>query len=225
MASLKFKPHGILFQLGSSANKKPKKFKPYPAKCEWSESEEKEKGEREGRSEKRRREEEERTKRKRKEERDKSKVCREEKSKEERKTQTKRGRGKRREKLAEGREETEEEESVFFGPLLGIIFPLLLGSEFSPKLGLIFSYLLLGPQKKLANGWQSMIFFLLYLGLQQRRPIVCGQILCFLLLGPPIFWQNWNSLFCFHALGPSILSLQKFTKSYGYALVLFTILG
>ena len=36
-------------------------------------------------------------------------------------------------------------------------------------------------------------------------------------------------LFCFHALGPSILSLQhSFTKSYGYAgyaLVLFTILG
>ena len=41
MASMKFKPHGILFQLGSSANKKPKKFKPYPAKCEWSEEEEK----------------------------------------------------------------------------------------------------------------------------------------------------------------------------------------
>ena len=53
MAPLKFKPHGILFQVGSSANKKPKKFKPYPAKCES--SEEKEKGEREGRSEKRRR--------------------------------------------------------------------------------------------------------------------------------------------------------------------------
>ena len=51
-------------------------------------------------------------------------------------------------------------------------------------------------------------FFLLYLGLQQRRPIVCGQIWCFLLLWPPIFWQNWTSLFCFHALGPSILSLQ-----------------
>ena len=31
---MKFKPHGILFQLGSSANKKPKKIKPYPAKCE-----------------------------------------------------------------------------------------------------------------------------------------------------------------------------------------------
>jgi hypothetical protein len=58
-------------------------------------------------------------------------VCREEKSREERKTQTKRGRGKRREKLAEGREETEEEESVFFGPLLGILFPLLLGSPFT----------------------------------------------------------------------------------------------
>lgn len=41
MAPLKFKPHGILFQLGSSANKKPKNFKPYPAKCEWSEEKEK----------------------------------------------------------------------------------------------------------------------------------------------------------------------------------------
>ena len=60
----------------------------------------------------------------------------------------------------------------------------------------------------MAHGWQSIIFFLLYLGLQQCRPIVCGQILCFLLLGPPICWQNWKSLFCFHALGPSILSLQ-----------------
>ena len=128
MAPLKFKPHGILFQLGSSANKKPKKIQALSSEM-WMVRGEGKKGR--GRGEVRRAEEErERTKRKRKEERDKSKVCREEKSREERKTQTKRGRGKRREKLAEGREETEEE-SVFFSPLLGILFPLLLGSPFS----------------------------------------------------------------------------------------------
>ena len=67
MAPLKFKPHGILFQLGSSANKKPKNFKPYPAKCEWSEEKEKRGEGGEKWEEKKRKEKEQREKGKRKE--------------------------------------------------------------------------------------------------------------------------------------------------------------
>lgn len=175
-------------------------------------------------------EEKERTKRKRKEERDKSKVCREEKSREERKTQTKRGRGKRREKLAEGREETEEEESVFFGPLLGFFSPFYLAVRLVwPKIRIDFFLPFTWASEKIGPWLAVHYLFSLILGSSAMSAHSCGQILCFLLLGPPICWQNWKSLFCFHALGPSILSLQhSFTKSYGsagYALVLFTILG
>ena len=52
------------------------------------------------------------------------------------------------------------------------------------------------------------LFSLIILGSSAMSAHSCGQILCFLLLGPPICWKNWKSLFCFHALGPSILSLQ-----------------
>ena len=172
-----------------------------------------------GRGEVRREEEEkERTKRKRKEERDKSKVCREEKSREERKTQTKRGRGKRREKLAEGREETEGEESVFLAHCW---------NSFSPFTWQSF-YPLIGPQKKLAHGWQSINLFSLILGSSVMSAHSLRSNFVF-----PFTWAS-------HLLAKlEVIILlpcpwafhfkpATFTKSYGYAgyaLVLFTILG
>ena len=79
MVPLKFEPHGSLFQLGSSANKKPKKS----SLIQRNVNGQRRRTKREGRSEKRRR-----GKRKNKEKseggkrQEQSKVCREEKSRE-----------------------------------------------------------------------------------------------------------------------------------------------
>ena len=156
------------------------------------------KGEREGRSEKRRRGKRKNKEKKERGKRQEQSVQRREEQRR-KKNSNKKGQRKEERETSRGKRGDRGGRECIFGPIVG--------NSFSPFTWQSF-YPLIGPQKKLAHGWQSIIFFLLYLGLQQCRPIVCGQILCFLLLGPPICWQNWKSLFCFHALGPSILSLQ-----------------
>ena len=183
------------------------------------------KGEREGRSEKRRR-----GKRKNKEKKERGK--RQEQSvqrREERKTQTKRGRGKRREKLAEGREETEEEESVFFSPLLGILFPLYLAVRLVwPKIRIDFFLPFNWASEKIGPWLAVHYLFSLILGSSAMSAHSLRSNFVF-----PFTWAS-------HLLAKlEVIILlpcpwafhfkpATFTKSYGYAgyaLVLFTILG
>ena len=123
MAPLKFKPHGILFQLGSSANKKPKKFKPYPAKCEWSGEKEKrgEGGEREGRSEKRRRGKRKNKEKKERGKRQEQSVQRREEQRR-KKNSNKKGQRKEERETSRGKRGDRGGRECIFWPIVGNVF-------------------------------------------------------------------------------------------------------
>ena len=96
--------------------------------------------------------------------------------------------------------------------------------EFSPKLGLIFSYLLLGPEKKLANGWQSTIFSLI-LGSSATSAHSVRSNFVFPFTWASHFLAKLEVIILLPCSWAFHFKPAKFTKSYGYALVLFTILG
>ena len=77
-----------------------------------------------------------------------------------------------------------------------------------PKIRVDFFLPCTWASEKLSHGWQSIIFFSSTWVFSNVGPQFAVK-LCFFFTWASHFRQNWKPLFCFHAFGPFISSLQN----------------
>ena len=180
-----------------------------------------------GRGEVRREEEErERTKRKVKEERDKSKVkCAEKRRAENKENIKQKGAEERGERNCQREERRRRRQRVYFlAHCWELFFTFYLAVRLVwPKIRVDFFLPCTWASEKLSHGWQSIIFFSYTWVFSNAGPQFAVK-LCFFYLGVP-FQAKLEAIILLPCLWAFHIKPAKFTKSYGFALVIFTILG